>query len=130
MPHSSGGATASRRSRHGGSDEPVSQPDSSYSYDSSTQQGGPAPTYVNNQYYRDPKGPHGKNLTEGFDDGRPGDSLSAEPGSEDDPGRVAEETFRRRNEGGGDGGGGRPAGLGGAEVEPQTYGALESETSA
>ncbi|KAK2016063.1 hypothetical protein LZ32DRAFT_601656 [Colletotrichum eremochloae] len=57
-------------------------------------QGAPAPTYVLNQYIRDPKGPHGKNITEGFEtegvkDGLQ-EALKAEPGSENDPARVAE----------------------------------------
>ncbi|KAK1990066.1 hypothetical protein LX36DRAFT_664601 [Colletotrichum falcatum] len=55
----------------------------------------PAPTYVLNQYIRDPKGPHGKNIREGFDDEegvRDGvqEAFRAEPGSENDPAREAE----------------------------------------
>lgn len=53
-------------------------------------QGGPAPTYVNSQRYRDPAGPHGKNLKEG---GFEGSGTEAgplpEPGSMEDPSRVA-----------------------------------------
>ncbi|KAK1579332.1 uncharacterized protein LY79DRAFT_564582 [Colletotrichum navitas] len=54
----------------------------------------PAPTYVLNQYIRDPKGPHGKNIHEGIDDEGVRDGVQeafrAEPGSENDPARVAE----------------------------------------
>ncbi|EFQ25942.1 uncharacterized protein GLRG_01086 [Colletotrichum graminicola M1.001] len=54
----------------------------------------PAPTYVLNQYIRDPKGPHGKNIHEGIDDQGVKDGVQeafrAEPGSENDPARVAE----------------------------------------
>lgn len=53
--------------------------------------GGAAPTYVLGQKMRDPAGPHGKNLKEGgFEGSGPGDSITAEPGSERDPARVAE----------------------------------------
>jgi hypothetical protein len=57
--------------------------------------GGAAPTYVSNQRYRDPGGPHGKNLTEGgFEgSGTEGGPLP-EPGSMDDPSRVAQANFR------------------------------------
>lgn len=52
--------------------------------------GGAAPTYVTNQRYRDPAGPHGKNLQEG---GFEGSGTEAgplpEPGSKDDPTRTA-----------------------------------------
>jgi hypothetical protein len=55
---------------------------------------GPAPTYVNNQYNEYEGGPKGKNLKEGeFEGEGPGDSINAEPGSEMDPGRGAEERF-------------------------------------
>jgi hypothetical protein len=53
-------------------------------------QGAAAPTYVPNQRYRDPGGPHGKNLKEG---GFEGSGTEAgplpEPGSMEDPTRVA-----------------------------------------
>jgi hypothetical protein len=60
----------------------------------SEQQGGPAPTYVNNLYRQDKHGPHGKNLTEGFEDeGKFEDgtqkAMKAEPGSKDDPARAS-----------------------------------------
>ncbi|KAF5497476.1 hypothetical protein CGCS363_v007941 [Colletotrichum siamense] len=61
-------------------------------------QAGAAPTYVNNQYTRDPNGPHGKNITEGFDDKNTKDgvqaAMKAEIGSENDPGRVAEQHLK------------------------------------
>ncbi|KAF4919199.1 hypothetical protein CGCVW01_v008122 [Colletotrichum viniferum] len=61
-------------------------------------QAGAAPTYVNNQYTRDPNGPHGKNITEGFDDKNTKDgvqaAMKAEIGSENDPSRVAEQHLK------------------------------------
>lgn len=65
---------------------------------SSSANGAPAPTYVSDQYVRDPRGPHGKNITEGFAD-EPGlkdgtqQALKAEPGSINDPSREAEKAF-------------------------------------
>lgn len=57
-----------------------------------------APSYVNNQYVRDTSGPHGKNIQEGFDDAGARDglkaALAAEPGSKDDPSRLAEQQFK------------------------------------
>ncbi|KAI0397007.1 hypothetical protein F5Y17DRAFT_455399 [Xylariaceae sp. FL0594] len=57
----------------------------------------PAPSYVNTQYHRDPHGPHGKNITEdnsiGTEDRSKNASFSAEIGSKDDPGRLAEQEF-------------------------------------
>ncbi|GKT46150.1 uncharacterized protein ColSpa_06331 [Colletotrichum spaethianum] len=62
-------------------------------------QAGTAPSYVNNQYIRDPNGPHGKNITEGFDTKNTKDGVqaafNAEVGSENDPGRVAEQGFQK-----------------------------------
>ncbi|KAK4249718.1 hypothetical protein C7999DRAFT_39201 [Corynascus novoguineensis] len=51
---------------------------------------GPAPTYVYNQWYREPGGPHGKNIKEGgFEgSGTEGGPLP-EPGSMEDPSRIA-----------------------------------------
>ncbi|KAF0319237.1 hypothetical protein GQ607_013486 [Colletotrichum asianum] len=61
-------------------------------------QAGAAPTYVNNQYTRDPNGPHGKKITEGFDDKNTKDgvqaAMKAEIGSENDPGRAAEQHLK------------------------------------
>jgi len=61
-------------------------------------QGATAPSYVLSQYYRDPKGPHGKNLKEGFeDDDKYEDGVAkafaADVGSKDDPSRAAEKKF-------------------------------------
>ncbi|KAG7135354.1 hypothetical protein HYQ45_006893 [Verticillium longisporum] len=60
-------------------------------------QGGTAPSYVENQYIRDSSGPHGKNLQEGIDYKNTKDglkaALEAEPGSENDPARAAEQQF-------------------------------------
>ncbi|KAM0273998.1 hypothetical protein ACHAQH_008055 [Verticillium albo-atrum] len=64
---------------------------------SSGGQAGTAPTYVENQFIRDSSGPHGKNLHEGIDykDTKDGlkAALNAEAGSENDPGRAAEQQF-------------------------------------
>lgn len=57
---------------------------------------GTAPTYVNAQYIKS-SGPHGKNLTEGFDDSKTEDGVqkafNATPGSINDPSRQAELQF-------------------------------------
>ncbi|CEI65888.1 hypothetical protein FVEN_g7443 [Fusarium venenatum] len=61
---------------------------------------GTAPSYVENQYIRSSSGPHGKNATEGFDDSKTKDglklALESEPGSENDPSRLAEQQFQER----------------------------------
>ncbi|KAI1816681.1 hypothetical protein GGS20DRAFT_536510 [Poronia punctata] len=61
----------------------------------------PAPSYVENQYYRDPNGPHGKNITEdnsiGTQDKSKNASFTAEIGSKDDPSLLAEQKFTRGN---------------------------------
>ncbi|KAI1283558.1 hypothetical protein F5Y07DRAFT_349969 [Xylaria sp. FL0933] len=60
-----------------------------------------APTYVQNQYIRDPSGPHGKNIKEdnsiGTEDRAKNASLSAEIGSKDDPALLAERKFTQAN---------------------------------
>ncbi|KAI0914179.1 hypothetical protein F4823DRAFT_558195 [Ustulina deusta] len=60
-----------------------------------------APTYVENQYRRDPSGPHGRNITEddsiGTEDQAKNASLVAEIGSKDDPSLLAERKFRQAN---------------------------------
>jgi len=62
---------------------------------------GAAPTYIAPQYASE-SGPHGKNITEGFDDAGTRDglkaALAAEPGSKDDPSRRAELQFQETNE--------------------------------
>ncbi len=69
-------------------------------------QGGDAPTYVNAHHIRDQGKPHGKNITEGFEDShkfRDGQraAMEAEPGSRDDPSRVAEQQFFSKEAGSG-----------------------------
>ena len=105
--NSSGGAFSTNRQREAvpaGDVEPTLRGDNSVGggtqrfTPSEEGQGATAPSYVNNQYYRDPKGPHGKNLTEGFeDDDKHEDGVAkafaADVGSEDDPSRVAERKF-------------------------------------
>ncbi|KAG6001350.1 hypothetical protein E4U21_004426 [Claviceps maximensis] len=65
-------------------------------------QGDPAPSYITSQYISDPHGPHGKNLKEEdfeyqqvFEGQRR--AFKAKPGSIDDPGRLAEVTFEKKN---------------------------------
>jgi hypothetical protein len=81
---------------------------------------GTAPTYVNNQYIRNPGGPHGKNITEGgWDESQAKDGLKAalesEPGSENDPSRLAERQFQQN------------LSRGGRDAGPK-QGSLDSET--
>jgi len=88
-----------------------------------------APTYVNNQYIRDPSGPKGANLTEGgFDsDDKNNASFNNEIGTENDPGRLAEGKFQRENaESGPDAGYPRQKGVTGEG----SFDALGGETSA
>ncbi|UQC84220.1 uncharacterized protein CLUP02_09716 [Colletotrichum lupini] len=89
-----------------------------------------APTYVNNQYNRDPNGPHGKNITEGFDTANTKDGVqaafNAEVGSENDPGRVAEQGLLKSQTKAG-----RDAGPRQTEVEGETvYEKLKSDVQA
>lgn len=70
------------------------------SENTSSGNGATAPGYIVDQYLSDPSGPHGKNLTEGgFDDSRITDglkkALESEPGSMNDPSRLAEAKFAR-----------------------------------
>ncbi|GKT66933.1 hypothetical protein ColTof4_12878 [Colletotrichum tofieldiae] len=93
-------------------------------------QAGTAPTYVNNQYIRDPNGPHGKNISEGFDTKNTKDGVqaafNAEVGSENDPGRVAEQGFQQSQTKAG-----RDAGPRQTEVSGQTvYENLKSDVQA
>ncbi|KAF4894804.1 hypothetical protein CGCF415_v012183 [Colletotrichum fructicola] len=93
-------------------------------------QAGAAPTYVNNQYTRDPNGPHGKNITEGFDDKNTKDgvqaAMKAEIGSENDPGRVAEQHLKLSQTKGARDAGPRQGGVGGETV----YEKLKSDVQA
>ncbi|KAI8270071.1 hypothetical protein K4K58_012256 [Colletotrichum sp. SAR11_239] len=93
-------------------------------------QAGAAPTYVNNQYTRDPNGPHGKNITEGFDDKNTKDgvqaAMKAEIGSENDPGRVAEQHLKLSQTKGARDAGPRQGEVGGETV----YDKLKSDVQA
>ncbi|KUI55443.1 hypothetical protein VP1G_02736 [Cytospora mali] len=89
-------------------------------------QGQAAPSYVNNQYIRDSAGPHGKNITEDPElTGRPG-KFNVEPGSQEDPARLAEKNLALKQTRGAPGTGERQDGAG----NQQPYGALDNETSA
>jgi hypothetical protein len=92
---------------------------------------GTAPSYVNNQYIRDPNGPHGKNLQEGgWDDSKTRDgvqaALNAEPGSQDDPARAAEYQFELKNNAKSRGAGPKEGSL----TNETTYDKLDSNASA
>ncbi|KZL76643.1 hypothetical protein CI238_03673 [Colletotrichum incanum] len=93
-------------------------------------QAGTAPTYVNNQYIRDPNGPHGKNISEGFDTKNTKDGVqaafNAEVGSENDPGRVAEQGFQQSQTKAGRDAGPRQTEVGGQTV----YENLKSDVQA
>lgn len=60
-----------------------------------------APSYVENQFLRDPSGPHGRNIKEddsiGTGDETKNASFEAEIGSKDDPSLLAERKFEQRN---------------------------------
>ncbi|KAK4082307.1 uncharacterized protein Triagg1_2119 [Trichoderma aggressivum f. europaeum] len=94
---------------------------------------GVAPGYVADLYIKDTKGPHGKNIKEGVDDGgRVGEkndglarALRSEPGSEDDPSRLAEAQMFQKGSLGARGAGPRQAHLEGESI----YDKLDSETS-
>ncbi|KAH7152853.1 hypothetical protein EDB81DRAFT_757882 [Dactylonectria macrodidyma] len=97
--------------------------------DSSEAQGGAAPTYVNSQFSQDSTGPHGKNLQEGdWDESKGKDglqkALNAEPGSKNDPSRLAEQQFQLQQGVGGPGAGPREAEL----TKKTAFDALDSET--
>ncbi|KAJ4013996.1 uncharacterized protein FIESC28_07447 [Fusarium coffeatum] len=89
---------------------------------------GTAPSYVDNQYIK-ASGPHGKNITEGFDDSKTEDglkkALNAEPGSENDPSRVAELQFQQNQTAAGRDAGPRQTGL----ANETSFDALNNETS-
>ncbi|KAM0199455.1 hypothetical protein ACHAPA_005014 [Fusarium lateritium] len=89
---------------------------------------GTAPSYVNNQYIK-ASGPHGKNLKEGIDDSNTEDglkkALASEPGSENDPSRVAELQFQQNQTAAG-----RDAGPKQSELSGKTaFDALNNEAS-
>ncbi|KAG7418007.1 hypothetical protein DER46DRAFT_655881 [Fusarium sp. MPI-SDFR-AT-0072] len=90
---------------------------------------GTAPSYVENQYIKASGGPHGKNLKEGIDDSNTKDglkkALESEPGSQDDPSRLAEQQFQQNQTAAG-----RDAGPKQSELEGKTaFDALNNETS-
>lgn len=92
---------------------------------------GEAPGYVADQYMTDTKGPHGKNIKEdvggeagGRHDG-PERALRSEPGSEDDPSRLAEAQMLQKQSLGGEGAGPRQSHL----VGETKYDALDREVS-
>lgn len=90
-----------------------------------------APSYVENQYIQDGRGPHGLGVREvsSMDDPRYQDGISkamrAEPGSVDDPSRAAELQFEQRQNAAG-----RDAGPRDSKLDNQTrYDALRSDVS-
>ncbi|KAF7542405.1 hypothetical protein G7Z17_g11596 [Cylindrodendrum hubeiense] len=90
--------------------------------------GGAAPTYINSQYRQDPNGPHGKNLQEGdWDESRGKEgirkAMNAEPGSKNDPSRLAEHQFQLKQSVGGPDAGPRQGDLTGKTA----YDTLDSE---
>ncbi|PKK53149.1 hypothetical protein CI102_1563 [Trichoderma harzianum] len=98
----------------------------------SGREGGEAPGYVADQYIKDTKGPHGKNIKEGVDEGKAGEkndglqrALRSEPGSEDDPSRLAEAQMFQKGSLGARGAGPRQSHLEGETI----YDKLDSETS-
>ncbi|KAG5807168.1 hypothetical protein H9Q74_008150 [Fusarium xylarioides] len=89
---------------------------------------GTAPSYVLNQYIKE-SGPHGKNLKEGIDHSNTEDglkkALESEPGSQDDPSRLAEQQFQLNQTAAG-----RDAGLKQSELEGKSaFDALNNEAS-
>ncbi|KAF5555469.1 hypothetical protein FPHYL_8258 [Fusarium phyllophilum] len=89
---------------------------------------GTAPSYVLNQYIKE-SGPHGKNLKEGIDYSNTEDglkkALESEPGSQDDPSRLAEQQFQLNQTAAG-----RDAGLKQSELEGKSaFDALNNEAS-
>ncbi|KAI1026047.1 hypothetical protein LB505_004493 [Fusarium chuoi] len=89
---------------------------------------GTAPSYVDNQYIKE-SGPHGKNLKEGIDYSNTKDglkkALESEPGSQDDPSRLAEQQFQQNQNAVG-----RDAGPKQSELEGKTpFDALNNEAS-
>lgn len=98
---SGSGESGSNKSSAGRTTKTSSAPGSSAdSKSSGSANSGNAPSYVENQYIKSPGGPHGKNIGEGFDDPKAKDglklALESEPGSENDPSRLAEQQFQER----------------------------------
>lgn len=92
---------------------------------------GEAPSHGADQYIKNPKGHHGKNVKEGFSDKIDAKNdglqkaLRAEPGSEDDPSRLAERQMLQGNSLGSGGAGPRQGDLAGETM----YDALDNEVS-
>ncbi|KAF4501032.1 hypothetical protein FAGAP_2751 [Fusarium agapanthi] len=89
---------------------------------------GTAPSYVDNQHIKE-SGPHGKNLKEDIDYSNTKDglrkALESEPGSQDDPSRLAEQQLQQNQNAAG-----RDAGPKQSELEGKTpFDALNNETS-
>ncbi|KAM0327599.1 hypothetical protein ACHAQA_005892 [Verticillium albo-atrum] len=94
---SSGNQTSGNTSSNTSNSKTTSQSTSSSKPTDADSFAGTAPTYVDNNFIRDTAGPHGKNLHEGIDykntkDGLK-EALKAPVGSENDPGRAAEQQF-------------------------------------
>lgn len=87
----------------------------------------PAPSYVHGSLQPGAMKPHGRNLheNEGFEGNEPNASFQSEIGSEDDPGRVAEQKFLGRNAlAGGDAGAPKGSGVPGSQ-----YSALDEASA-
>ncbi|KAF4989126.1 hypothetical protein FGRMN_9311 [Fusarium graminum] len=126
--HESGSGLGSSRSENTSS-APRSNSKSESGSGSGSSHADTAPSYVNNQYIRAPGGPHGKNLHEGIDDSNTQDglkkALASEPGSEDDPSRLAELQFQKNQSAAG-----RDAGPRQSELSSETaFDALDNEAS-
>jgi hypothetical protein len=107
----------------------VENTEGSYETGGASSNAGTAPSYVNSQFIKDQAGPHGKNLTEGgfeSDDSKNA-SFNQEIGTENDPGRLAEEKMQRTNaDAGGDAAMPRQGGVTG----DNEYSALGGDTPA
>ncbi|UNI17907.1 hypothetical protein JDV02_004214 [Purpureocillium takamizusanense] len=130
----SGGEFGANRHGHPDSTSPsTAQSGTGSGHDKSPAAGGnagTAPSYVSNQYTGDSSGPHGKNLKAGgFDDSKVKDglkmALESDPGSKNDPSRLAEERFELR-----DAAGPRVSGHKDTELSTATkYDGLDRETA-
>jgi len=99
--HKLGSGATSYPSAAGGQSKglAVENTEGSYETGGASSNAGTAPSYVNSQFIKDQAGPHGKNLTEGgfeSDDSKNA-SFNQEIGTENDPGRLAEEKMQRTN---------------------------------
>lgn len=103
----------------------------SHNAHNNSEQGGPAPSYVNVPSALSSGGkPHGKNITQDDDmTGRPG-KFNVEVGSAEDPSREALRDMRLKQTRGAPGTGEREVGVRGAKEGEQPYAALGGETSA